>query len=161
MDIFFPVFNLFKSCNRMSPNMVACIAVEAISILEKLHMKGWVLLIIPCFTFSESSCLSWALSPKWLLHSVNYCHLFSSSTKVCAWRCEARELFTWSTWNCWWEEAISYWSWFGYAILPQVFHLSCHVLCVVWTIVLFHHVKQCAWVFSTSFWLHFCLCLWY
>jgi serine/threonine protein kinase len=26
----------------MSPNMVACIAVEAISILEKLHMKGFV-----------------------------------------------------------------------------------------------------------------------
>ncbi|THG03559.1 hypothetical protein TEA_022936 [Camellia sinensis var. sinensis] len=27
---------------RMSPNMVACIAVEAISILEKLHLKGFV-----------------------------------------------------------------------------------------------------------------------
>nr|GLL27121.1 casein kinase 1-like protein HD16 isoform X1 [Ipomoea trifida] len=31
-----------SSCNSMSPNMVACIAVEAISILEKLHMKGFV-----------------------------------------------------------------------------------------------------------------------
>ncbi|RAL50879.1 hypothetical protein DM860_005235 [Cuscuta australis] len=31
-----------STCNRMSPNMVACIAVEAISILEKLHLKGFV-----------------------------------------------------------------------------------------------------------------------
>ena len=30
------------SCGRMSPNMVACIAVESISILEKFHMKGLV-----------------------------------------------------------------------------------------------------------------------
>lgn len=29
----------------MSPNMVACIAVEAISILEKLHLKGYLCLI--------------------------------------------------------------------------------------------------------------------
>jgi hypothetical protein len=30
----------------MSPNMVACIAVEAISILEKLHMKGLVRIFV-------------------------------------------------------------------------------------------------------------------
>lgn len=28
----------------MTPNMVACIAVEAISILEKLHAKGYLVL---------------------------------------------------------------------------------------------------------------------
>ncbi|PHU06709.1 hypothetical protein BC332_23198 [Capsicum chinense] len=30
------------SCNKMSSNLVACIAVEAISILEKMHLKGFV-----------------------------------------------------------------------------------------------------------------------
>lgn len=43
-DILFNVL-IFGIFNRMSPPMVACIAVEAISILEKLHMKGWVPLI--------------------------------------------------------------------------------------------------------------------
>ena len=33
-------FLILRIFNRMSPSMVACIAVEAISILEKLHMKG-------------------------------------------------------------------------------------------------------------------------
>lgn len=40
----------------MSANMVACIAVEAISILEKLHLKGYLLLmrslLLPLITFS-------------------------------------------------------------------------------------------------------------
>lgn len=40
-------FTLFTFCYSMSPSMVACIAVEAISILEKLHMKGYHL-----FSFS-------------------------------------------------------------------------------------------------------------
>jgi len=34
----------------MSPNMVACIAVEAISILEKLHMKGYCHLLFLWFS---------------------------------------------------------------------------------------------------------------
>lgn len=40
-------------------------------------------------------------------------------SQVCAWRCETRKFFTWSTWECWWEEAISYWSWFGYVCLTS------------------------------------------
>jgi hypothetical protein len=35
--------------NRMSATMVACIAVEAISILEKLHCKGYRIYIYFCF----------------------------------------------------------------------------------------------------------------
>ncbi|MCL7039950.1 hypothetical protein MKW94_010888 [Papaver nudicaule] len=44
MDILGPsLWDLWNSLGQtMSPNMVACIAVEAISILEKLHLKGFV-----------------------------------------------------------------------------------------------------------------------
>ena len=35
----------FNILNRMSANMAACIAVESISILEKLHSKGWAEII--------------------------------------------------------------------------------------------------------------------
>ncbi|KAJ9695657.1 hypothetical protein PVL29_010906 [Vitis rotundifolia] len=44
MDMLGPsLWDLWNSVGQtMSPNMVACIAVEAISILEKLHMKGFV-----------------------------------------------------------------------------------------------------------------------
>lgn len=49
-------FWLTDSWNSMSANMVACIAVEAISILEKLHLKGYLLLmrslLLPLITFS-------------------------------------------------------------------------------------------------------------
>lgn len=31
---------IFSCCFRMSAEMVACIAIEAISILEKLHSRG-------------------------------------------------------------------------------------------------------------------------
>lgn len=34
------IFLTIMGGNRMAPGMAACIAVEAISILEKLHMKG-------------------------------------------------------------------------------------------------------------------------
>ncbi|KAG2273154.1 hypothetical protein Bca52824_067709 [Brassica carinata] len=44
MDMLGPsLWDVWNSlAQSMSPNMVACIAVEAISILEKLHMKGFV-----------------------------------------------------------------------------------------------------------------------
>ncbi|KAG8367995.1 hypothetical protein BUALT_Bualt16G0130600 [Buddleja alternifolia] len=44
MDILGPsLWDVWNSLGQsMSPNMAACIAVEAISILEKLHMKGFV-----------------------------------------------------------------------------------------------------------------------
>ncbi|KAM1332282.1 hypothetical protein TB1_007770 [Malus domestica] len=44
MDILGPsLWDVWNSLGQsMSPNMVACIAVEAISILEKLHLKGFV-----------------------------------------------------------------------------------------------------------------------
>ncbi|KAK4413104.1 Casein kinase-like protein HD16 [Sesamum alatum] len=44
MDMLGPsLWDVWNSLGQsMSPNMVACIAVEAISILEKLHMKGFV-----------------------------------------------------------------------------------------------------------------------
>lgn len=44
MDMLGPsLWDVWNSVGQaMSPNMVACIAVEAISILEKLHMKGFV-----------------------------------------------------------------------------------------------------------------------
>ncbi|KAF9608296.1 hypothetical protein IFM89_008581 [Coptis chinensis] len=44
MDILGPsLWDVWNSVGQaMSPNMVACIAVEAISILEKLHLKGFV-----------------------------------------------------------------------------------------------------------------------
>ncbi|XP_068650001.1 casein kinase 1-like protein HD16 [Aristolochia californica] len=44
MDILGPsLWDVWNSYGQaMSPNMVACIAVEAISILEKLHLKGFV-----------------------------------------------------------------------------------------------------------------------
>ncbi|KAF1885589.1 hypothetical protein Lal_00039421 [Lupinus albus] len=52
MDILGP--SLYNVCNplgqSMSPNMVACIAVEALSILEKFHLKG---------TYLVSSALRW------------------------------------------------------------------------------------------------------
>jgi hypothetical protein len=38
---------LVGSC-RMSTEMVACIAVEAISILEKMHSRGYVLISCIC-----------------------------------------------------------------------------------------------------------------
>ncbi|KAL0334268.1 UNVERIFIED_CONTAM: Casein kinase-like protein HD16 [Sesamum angustifolium] len=43
MDMLGPsLWDVWNSLGQsMSPNMAACIAVEAISILEKLHMKGW------------------------------------------------------------------------------------------------------------------------
>ncbi|KAJ6846982.1 casein kinase 1-like protein HD16 [Iris pallida] len=44
MDMLGPsLWDVWNSVGQqMSPNMVACIAVEAISILEKLHMKGFI-----------------------------------------------------------------------------------------------------------------------
>ncbi|PKA45820.1 Casein kinase I isoform delta-like [Apostasia shenzhenica] len=44
MDMLGPsLWDVWNSLGQaMSPNMVACIAVEAVSILEKLHMKGFV-----------------------------------------------------------------------------------------------------------------------
>ncbi|KAF7841899.1 casein kinase 1-like protein HD16 [Senna tora] len=46
MDMLGPsLWDVWNSVGQaMSPNMVACIAVEAISILEKHHMKGMVFL---------------------------------------------------------------------------------------------------------------------
>lgn len=45
-DEFFCDKCMITSGNRMSPNMVACFAVEAISILEKLHLKGYLFLLL-------------------------------------------------------------------------------------------------------------------
>ena len=44
-------FDIMWIC-RMCTEMVACIAVEAISILEKIHAKGWTIyLLLYCFHF--------------------------------------------------------------------------------------------------------------
>lgn len=48
------IWLMFMTCGRMSPNMVACIAVESISILEKLHMKGLVKLFLGSFLANNS-----------------------------------------------------------------------------------------------------------
>lgn len=48
---FMPILTT-STWNRMSPSMVACIAVEAISILEKLHLKGYSLLPTNYYSFN-------------------------------------------------------------------------------------------------------------
>ena len=52
-------------------------------------------------------------------------HLFLSRVKVCAWRCKAWELFTWSTWKPWWKEALSCWSGIGYVTHCKSIWLFC------------------------------------
>lgn len=93
---------LLLSCfiRRLSEEMVACIAVEAISILEQLHHRGYLRtfpsLLRSFYFLGIMFIISW-FSPQ-----------------ICAWRCKTRKLFAWSTWNAWWKEVVPGWSWFGY-----------------------------------------------
>ena len=45
------IHNTFPFLSRMSSEMVACIAVESLSILEKMHAKGFVLELLFLFFF--------------------------------------------------------------------------------------------------------------
>lgn len=47
-------------CDRMSTEMVACIAVEAISILEKMHLRGYAFRMFPPTVFEPP--FFWAMS---------------------------------------------------------------------------------------------------
>lgn len=67
----------------MSPNMVACIAVEAISILEKLHMKGLVRIFVVAnnsiysnkkYFHLQQKSLSWLSCLVHSIHQTRFVH---------------------------------------------------------------------------------------
>lgn len=67
------------------------------------------------------------LASSQVIHINCYCSFtnqqwFLNFMQFCSWRCEARELFTWSAWYSRWEEAISHRSWFRYDFSGFFYH---------------------------------------
>lgn len=71
----------------MSAEMVACIAVESLSILEKMHSRGYVI----DQTHACIQPLVWYID---LVLSFLVSKYFFCSLQICAWGCKTRELFT-------------------------------------------------------------------
>lgn len=110
---------------RMSIEMVACITIEAISILEKMHSKGYFFVCL-CFwwitnyVYMHINCNFWLMKLfYWLIYFLimlllSYVNLFPNSyiSQLCSWRCKAWELLAWSSWHARREKTLPCWSWF-------------------------------------------------
>lgn len=94
----------------MSVEMVACIAIEAISILEKMHSRGLVSLI---FFWLLSYC-SLCFSPYFYFCLLSYWIYLWNPLQICPRWCKAWKFFARLSWVSWWEKTIPCWSWVRY-----------------------------------------------
>ena len=85
--------------------MVACIAVESLSILEQLHLRGYCKRIFS--HLSVNSYYSWICDWRLIIPFYQFCSR----------RCKARKLFTWSARDTQWEKVVFVWSRFMYMFL--------------------------------------------